>query len=180
VDVTNTPLTITLATDHPNEQQAQEQLLRLLERYNLRRWQFTDAVRIQTHVVPHSHPVLTLNTRHLDDDDHALATYIHEQLHWFASTREQGTWAAFSELQQRFPTVPTADEGGAHDEFSTYLHLIICSLEYESLIEILGQDVALRTLKGTDIYSWVYATLLADWDYFSDLLVRHDLTMSGE
>jgi hypothetical protein len=69
----------------PREERARAQLLRLCDEFNLTRWQFTDLVQIQNWVIPHSHPVLTLNTRWIDDDEYALATYIHEQLYWFVS-----------------------------------------------------------------------------------------------
>jgi hypothetical protein len=171
-------LNIILGTGHPREEEARLQLLRLLEEYDLDRWQFTAAVRIENGVAPHSHPVLTLNTRHLDDDDRALATYIHEQLHWYVFTRDEGMRTALEELMQRFPRVPTADEGGARDEFSTYLHLIVGALEYASLMTLLGADGARRTIERMDVYPWVYARLLDDWNYFRDLLARHDLALN--
>jgi hypothetical protein len=173
-------LTITLAGDDPRAEQGRTQLRRLLARYDLRRWQFTDTVRIQTGVIPHSHPVLTLNTRFLKDDERALATYLHEQLHWFVLTRELGLRAALQELHARFPTVPAAADGGARDAFSTYLHLVVCALEYAGLIELIGAGAAHRTVAAADVYTWVYATLLADWPYFRDLLRRHALTLDSE
>lgn len=65
------------------ETRTAEQLQRLLDRDDLHPWQFTDAVIIDEAAIPHSHPVLTLRTRHLDDDRLLLATYLHEQFHWF-------------------------------------------------------------------------------------------------
>lgn len=89
-------LNIVLVSGTPLEEQAREQLLRLMERYDLRRWQFTDAVRIETGVIPHSHPMLTLNTRHLDDDHTALSVYIPEQLHWYSRTKPK-EWRSSTE-----------------------------------------------------------------------------------
>lgn len=50
------------------EQRGREQLLRPVRALPLERWLFTREVRIQSGVVPDSHPVLTLITRYLDDD----------------------------------------------------------------------------------------------------------------
>jgi hypothetical protein len=38
---------------------------------------------IKERAIPHSHPVLTLNTRNLDSDDQLLSAFLHEQLHWY-------------------------------------------------------------------------------------------------
>jgi hypothetical protein len=75
------PLTICLAHDSARERRTRDQLLALLARYEPQRWQCTDTVRIEQGVIPHSHPVLTLNTYVLGDDARLLAIYLHEQLH---------------------------------------------------------------------------------------------------
>ena len=76
-------LSIRLHSGTPLEERGREQLLRLLYTHDLQKWLFTRDVLIQDGVIPHSHPVLTLNTRYLDDDTAQLATFVHEQLHWF-------------------------------------------------------------------------------------------------
>lgn len=81
------------------------------------------------------------------------------------------------ELRQRFPVVPTFEAGGARGETSTYLHLVVCPLEYASLIEVIGVDAARATLAGYEHYTWLYATVLRDWSYFADLLGRHGLEL---
>jgi hypothetical protein len=73
-------LDIVLANDTPRERAARDQLRRLIAAHDLRGWVFTNQIRIEQGAIPQSHPVLTLNTRHLDDDDRALAAFLHEQL----------------------------------------------------------------------------------------------------
>ena len=85
-------MSISLATGTEGEARARDQLLLLLDRYELHRWQFTSRVRIEQGAIPHSHPVLTLNTRYPDDDLLALSTYLHEQLHWFVRLTFQRRW----------------------------------------------------------------------------------------
>jgi hypothetical protein len=65
------------------EEQGRQQLARILKTHDLTKWLFTPVVVIQSRVIPQSHPVLTLNTQYLDDDIAQLATFVHEQLHWF-------------------------------------------------------------------------------------------------
>jgi hypothetical protein len=55
-------VTITCVNETPPEIATAERLRALLARYDLRRWRFTDHVRIEDSVIPHSHPVLTLST----------------------------------------------------------------------------------------------------------------------
>ncbi|MCR9212184.1 MAG: hypothetical protein NXI13_00590 [Proteobacteria bacterium] len=61
-------------------------LFKLHDRYDLSRWEYTKKVRIAPYEIPHSHPILTLNSQYAigpgADEDLILATYIHEQLHW--------------------------------------------------------------------------------------------------
>ena len=54
------------------EKQTKEQLQRLLRTYDLSPWFFTNVIVIDEKAVPHSHPVLTLYTRHGRDDEHNL------------------------------------------------------------------------------------------------------------
>jgi catechol 2,3-dioxygenase-like lactoylglutathione lyase family enzyme len=169
--------TITLVSGDPLEEQAGWQLLRLLERYDLRKWQFTDAVQIDQTAIPHSMPVLTLNARYLRDDERALATYLHEQLHWFVFGRQVALHRAIRELRQRYPSVPPFEAGGARDETSTYVHLVVCPLEYAALTEVIGAEAARAAIERADVYTWIYATILQDWSYFADLLSRHALVV---
>ena len=146
------------------EERGREQLARILKTYDLEKWLFTRVVIIQSRVIPHSHPILTLNTQYLDDDDAQLATLIHEQLHWFITDHvsEVATEAAVEDLRKLFPRVPTKLPEGARGERSTYLHLIICYLELEAMSELLGAATAQKQLATWPYYTWVYSTVLAD------------------
>src|SRR5215470_6516498 len=76
------PIDITLAHNSATEQQTRDQLQRLLKAYDVSAWIYTKAVAIDDRAIPHSHPVLTLHTRHLKDDALLLSTFVHEQFHW--------------------------------------------------------------------------------------------------
>lgn len=65
---------ISLAHGNAAEVETRAQLQRLLKPYDLSGWAWTRKVVIEDGAVPHSHPVLTLNTRHINDDSLLLST----------------------------------------------------------------------------------------------------------
>lgn len=151
----------------------------LLRHYDLARWCFTEQVLIAESVVPHSHPVLTLNTRHADPA-FLLDQYLHEQLHWYASTRRDTMLAAIMECQHRYPDLQVAPPRGAGSVFSNGLHLILGILEYTALTEVLGDSEADRVLAWLtqDHYTAIYATVLRDVSELQELVERYHLMIS--
>jgi hypothetical protein len=167
-------LVITTASGTPLEERGRAQLLRLIETYDIERWLFTRRMQIQSRVIPHSHPILTLNTQYVRNDTAQLATLLHEQFHWYVGQRPDADVDALkAELRRRYPVVPERGPEGARDRESTYLHLIVCTLEYEAMAALLGRDVARRTLEGWTHYTWVYRTILADNAELVALMNRH-------
>lgn len=156
-------LEITLKQGTPREARTREQLQRLLDAYDLSLWIYTKSIVIDEKAIPFSHPVLTLHTRHAKDDDLFVSTFLHEQLHWFLVERSEATALAIADLRKLFPTVPAGGTAGARDEESTYLHLLVCYLEQQADIRVLGE---LRTKQvmdfwATNHYTWVYQTVLS-------------------
>lgn len=156
-------ISITLAQNSRAEARTKQQLERLLATYDLSKWVFTRAVVVDEKAdIPHSHPRLTLNTRHLLDDELLLSTFVHEQMHWFVSAREKETGEALKELRVMFPKVPSGNREGARDERSSYTHLIVIYLEYRALRELLGELRARQVMEfwTHDHYTWIYKTVL--------------------
>ena len=172
-------LEIRLHSGTPLEERGRDQLRRLLHTHDLQKWLFTRDVLIQSGVLPHSHPVLTLNTRYLDDDTAQLATFVHEQIHWFLTDHMERakTDAALTELRVLYPTVPTERPTGAGGERSTYLHLIVCTVELQALTELLGEQSARQQLESWNHYTWVYRTVLTDTERIGGLLRRHGVVV---
>jgi hypothetical protein len=141
---------------------------------------FTRQVVIDEHAIPHSHPVLTLHTRHLNSDDQLLSTYVHEQLHWYLNAHEQQTQAAEAELRKLYPKVPVGYPDGAQDEESTYLHLIDCYLELQADRHLMGSQRAADVLKfwSGDHYRWVYKTVLQDEPRIAEIVKRQNLELN--
>ncbi len=169
--------TVFLASGHEREHQACAQLERLLTSNTLTKWTYTADIRIQRLAVPQSHPVLTLNTKYLDRDDLALATFLHEQIHWFAAARSEAVQAAISDFRSLYPDVPVGFPEGARNEHSTYLHLIINYLEYAALQEVLGREAARHVMefRCQNLYTVIYRTVLTDADRIRTVLTRHGL-----
>ena len=132
---------------------------------------------IDENSIPHSHPVLTLHTRHLNSDDQLLSTYVHEQLHWYLDQHSQQTEAAEDELRKIYPKVPVGYPDGAQDEQSTYLHLITCYLEMLADRELMGRErtTAVMNFWSTDHYRWVYKTVIQDESKIDSVVTEHHL-----
>ena len=157
-----TPLNVSTAADTPGEQATREQLLRLLNEHDIERWLFTREVLIDETSIPHSHPVLTLHTRHLGDDLELLSTFIHEQYHWLVAGQSSNEEAAIQAFRELFPDAPGRDGGGARDSYSSYLHLIVCDLEFQGMTVLFGEETARRVLSGITHYQWIYERVLGD------------------
>ena len=154
-----------------------KQLKRLLETYDLSKWTYTDLVLIDSSTIPHSHPVLTLNTRWAGNEDQILASFLHEQIHWFLSSQLNKVDAAIRDPKTLYPTVPKSPPDGARDEKLTYLHLIVNYLEYQALTELLGPTAATVVIEERQqvFYNWIYGKVLTDTKQIGDTVRRHGL-----
>jgi len=172
---------ISLKSGSPAETETREQLLRLLKTYDLSKWMFTASLVIDAKSIPHSHPVLTLHTRHLKDDDLLLSTFVHEQLHWFLVQNEKETQEAMKELRLLFPKVPVGFPEGSENDESTYLHLLVNYLEYQADKELLGELRARQVMEfwSTDHYTWIYRTVLERGRDIGNILLKHGLMPPG-
>lgn len=170
-------LSITRHGGDAREVEAERLLLRLMREYDLGRWLFTRQIMIRSQVRPHSHPVLTLNTRQLGDEDGFLGTFLHEQFHWAAEAKRDLVERAINELRPLFPEAPVGPPQGARDEFSTYLHLIICTLELDALRMLVGEARARSVIEKRGYYTWTYRQALYDARALRSLLARHGLAL---
>ncbi len=169
------PITLIYSHDTEREHATGAQLLALLGRYDLSRWRFTSTVRIERGAIPHSHPVLTLSTRHLDDDGLLLSTYLHEQSHWFLDGRFEDVQSAVIEMRERYPQPPVGYPDGTQDEFSSYVHYVVCYLEWRALVDVIGEAEASRifTFWRGDHYRSIYAAVMDDTAAIGAIVERH-------
>jgi len=173
------PLAIELKQGSPDEARTRDQLLRLLHEHDLERWIFTRKVVIDEspQLIPHSHPVLTLSTRHLKDDDLLLATFVHEQLHWYLEENHERAQPALQELRKLYPDAPSGGREGGKDQESTYSHLIVCYWEIRAARELLGELRAFQVAQfwAQDHYTWIYRKVLEEGYRIGPLIHKHGL-----
>jgi len=167
------------ANGEAHEESTKDLLEKIFEKFDLSRWAFTDLVVIDHAAIAHSHPVLTLSTKFVVRTPlGVVSTYLHEQLHWYLSERSEETLAAMEELRRVYPSVPGAEHGGANDDHSTYLHLVLNWLELESLAAVVGRERAEETLRqavGGPIYGWVYGEVFDKHADIGGIVRRHGL-----
>ena len=169
-------ITITTKSGGAREEKVKSILEDILNTYDLSKYAFTDTVLIESWVKPHSHPVLTLSTRKFDEH-RLLSTYVHEQIHWFLDEKEQEAEAVIAELREHYKKVPVGDPEGASSEYSTYLHLIVCPLEYTALKRLLGDDTAKEIMLGHEGYQWIYRTTIHDYEFLMGMIRKHGLEL---
>ena len=172
-------VTIDLSATQKAAEHVRTMLLKLREDYDLSLYEYARQVKIAPGEIPHSHPVLTLNTR-IREDAALLSTYLHEQMHWYVTwyshTRHDGWKAVWAALLARYPRVPVAFPEGAHTVQSSYLHLIVNWLEIEASAQFLGRLKAVEIAEKNFVYSGLYRIVLADWNALAELYGANGLT----
>lgn len=174
-------LSIRLAHDSERERQTQTQLERLLQANDLSRWTATHDIVIDEEAIPHSHPVLTLHTRHLKDDDLLLSTFVHEQTHWFLAAHPAERAAAVRELKRLFPRIPVGYPEGSNDAAGNYDHLLVIYTEYRADQRLMGELRARAVMQfwAGDHYRWLYRELLSDPEKVGAVAKAHGLIPKG-
>jgi hypothetical protein len=151
----------------------------LLTSSDLHKYTFTHNVIIDERAIPHSHPVLTLHTRHLNSDDQLLSTYVHEQLHWYLEQHLEQTQAAERDLKTIYPKVPVGPPDASEDEEGTYLHLVTCYLEMQADRDLMGAERARNVMNfwAGDHYRWIYKTVMQDEDTIRKVIEQEKLAI---
>jgi hypothetical protein len=159
------------------ELKGKEQLERLFKLYDLSKYFFCEDITFESFVMPASHPTIFLNTRYVEgsDDDSALASFIHEELHWFLNSKDKEIEKAVEELKQIYEKVPIGFPEGAKSEKSTYQHLLLNTLEFEGIKELIGIDRAKEIIKKKNYYKWIYKKVLEDNTQLLEILEVNNL-----
>jgi hypothetical protein len=153
-----------------------ECMKRLREQHDLTRFEYTSHLRVAPTEIPHSHPVLTLNTA-LYDPEQILCEYLHEQMHWYVERLGCADENAplITELKRRYPEAPVGFPKGANDEYSTYLHLLVNWLEIEAASQFLAPERVREIANMKHYYRWMYRCVLTDWHILENLFRAHDI-----
>lgn len=175
---TDLDITLDFASVQRAAEHVRDMLVDLRTRHDLARFEYARQVRIAPTEIPHSHPVLTLNTW-IRDDLTLLSTYLHEQMHWYVTwyshARAPQWQQLFRLLRERYPTVPVGGADGAPDEFSTYLHLIVNWLEIEAVSQFVEREAIVAHAGALPFYRWPYQTVIDDWAALRALYTKQGL-----
>lgn len=168
---------VTLAHGSADEKTTQAQLARLMSQHDLTKWVRTRQVVISAGEIPHSHPVLTLHTRHLDRDDLLLSTFVHEQIHWHVDMKPAAMAAAVADLRVLYPVLPVGYPKGANDEAGSYEHLVIIYLEDQANRELHGMGAARKIMQhwSGDHYTELVKIVVRDNRKIMRVVQKHGL-----
>lgn len=177
ISIASDDVMLSLAHGSAAEVQTESRLRSLLSRYDLSPWTITRRVIIDQDEIPHSHPVLTLHSRHRNDDELLLSTYVHEQLHWWLATRSKETAEAEAELRLRYPKIPVGYPEGSSDDDGNYEHLLVIYLEYRADQTLLGELKAREVMQfwASDHYTWLYEKILSESDVIGRVVKKYGL-----
>jgi hypothetical protein len=78
-------------------------------------------------------------------------------------------------MKSQFPDAPSDKNGGAKDDYSTYLHLGVCYYEFKEAERLLGSTEAKRIFEKSDVYKRVRKQVLEKSDLIENGLKATDL-----
>lgn len=146
-----------------------------IRKFELQDFIFTRQVTVDENAIPHSHPILTLNCRHNENPERLLLCFLHEQFHWYASSKRDSAMLAIEDLKSEFLNF-SSNISGEEDAFSSYLHLIINWLELQAGKQFLGKKLAYDLISKMDVYPKIYLEVIQSESTIEKILKRHGLT----
>jgi hypothetical protein len=125
---------ISTKSNTEKEQEVKSILEDLLSRYKVPL--FTSKILVEEKSIPHSHPILTLNTRNTEPL-FLLETFIHEQFHWF--TVDNKNYDECIIYLKRYSDLGDCNKSGSYPN-SFWEHLIVCWNTRNFLQQTLKQE----------------------------------------
>lgn len=107
-----------------------------------------------------------------------VATYFHEQLHWFIWLQpDERIEPAIVALMTRYPDVPIGYPRGSEDALGSYFHYLVCYLEYLSLRGVVGEAATRQVIEVwmAHHYTEIYRTVMEDMDAIAAIVMMNDL-----
>lgn len=171
---------LTITEVYPTKSTAlmRQNIEHLIQVYDVSPLMVTYNIEIDSRSAPsRSHPTLTLNTRFADQPQKILSVLLHEQLHWWTAKNKVPTLKAIAEIKRLFPNAPR--EGNLKTNLGTYEHLIVCLLEYDSLIYYLdkkkAQKIILDYIKRDKIYPWSFTKVINHYRTINQIILKYKL-----
>jgi hypothetical protein len=164
-------ITISLKNNKESEQRTKSALEHILIQYPLDKWILCNSIIIEQGANGKAFPIITLSV--WKDDEGLLSQFLHEQIHWIEKGREQNMEDAVEELKEMFPNAPIQRPEGGGSEQSTYIHLIVCRLEFLALQELLGKEKAKSIIIGNKNYTWIRKAILDNASSIDSVIKKH-------
>lgn len=153
-----------------------QNLYHAIQIYDLTRFMYTYRVKIQDGVFNHSHPILTLNTKYARMPNKLMASFLHQQFHWWANSHPNQVRAAIKDFEKAYPKNPGLND---EDKKHYYLHLIVSYLEFRTMGKLIGYHQTHRIqqemLKVENHYSWAYEKIYQNPTQIRTILRKHNL-----
>jgi len=127
--------------NNPDELEIVDLVQKICQKYDVPA--FTHEVVVEKGAIPHSHPILTLNTR-VKDERSILATLTHEQFHWYAQQLPK-----YNECIAYLKTKYKDD--GEHNKSGTYPNSY-----WEHIVVCFNTFTYLRGLVTDEDLTWIY------------------------
>jgi hypothetical protein len=120
---------------------------------------FTEDIIVEQGAKPHSHPVLTLNTRPQTDEG-ILGQLIHEQLHWYAVSHER--YKECIDFLRDTYNKPDGDVGSTINGF--WEHIIVCYNTRVQLEKFFGKEKVNEMYDGPTPYTNIDTLISNNWE----------------
>lgn len=163
-------MNFTPKNNYPEEIERVNLLKSLVQRYKVP--EFSSEVIVERGGVPHSHPILTLNTREQSDIG-VLKVLVHEQFHWYTQ-KHPGYTECIDYLRTKYP------EDGEHNKSGTYPnsyweHIIVCFNTRNYLRKILSEAEVETVYNEWQPYPTLEKKVGESLDFFEKDLKRFDM-----
>lgn len=139
--------------------------------------EFTSEVIVEKRIIPHSHPVLTLNTRKQSDLS-VLKTLIHEQFHWWDS-RHQNHDKCIAYLKTKYKDDGEHNKSGKHPN-SYWGHIIVCFNTRNYFKKILTEDEVKAIYEEWQGYPTLEKKISDNFDVFEKELRQFNMVYNPE
>lgn len=167
LDICFQPYNMIFKSKHNTERELEQISLlnEIVEQYAVP--EFTELVLVEEKVIPHSHPVLTLNTRSKDKLD-ILKTLVHEQFHWYVSNHSKYN-ECIALLKTRYVDDGEHNKSGKHPN-SYWEHIIVCFNTRNHLAKILTPEEIEYVYSLWQAYPTLEQSIATNYDEYKKVL----------
>lgn len=160
-------LEITEMTPDKRSHLSTQNLVHLTKVYDLEPFYYSKTVQIKSGVRATHYPVIVLNTRFAEEPPKLLAAFLHEQFHWYLIKNSANAKAASARLLKMYP------------KLKDRTHIIVCYLEYLTMVKLQGKKVADQVIKDfihkDKIFAWYYSEVLKNGYIFKKMFKQYKL-----